>query len=174
MNRATFIYIVMLAAGVGGLWLIIRLGSGLAAPTDLSGVWGVGGEDPAIPQVLGQTVHVEQSGRFFRLNFEGGLRVDVKLVSENRPKPGTDDGLDLRFRGPDWSLSALGAGSSGPLIFRLDGPQKHVFTVTRLAPVSGVGGDAHAAATAAAAASPATPPAVAATDADADPGSNGP
>ena len=46
MNRATLVYIVMLVAGVGGLWLILGAGTRLRAPTDLSGVWGVGGEDP--------------------------------------------------------------------------------------------------------------------------------
>ena len=134
MSRATVVYIVMLAAGIGGLWLIVRLGSTMTAPSDLSGVWGVGGEDPAIPALLGQTVYVEQSGRYLRLNFERGKEVDLKLVSESRPNPKTQSGLELRFEGRHWSLAARGSSVAGPLIFQLDGPERHTFTATRHRP----------------------------------------
>jgi hypothetical protein len=141
MSRATVVYIVILVAGVAGLWLIVRMGSTLTAPSDLSGVWGVGGEDPALPALLGQTVYVEQSGRYLRLNFERGLQVDLELVGETRPNPETEAGLELRFEGRDWSLAARGSSAAGPLIFRLDGPEQYTFTATRGRPDPNERGD---------------------------------
>lgn len=131
MSRTTLVYILMLAAGAGGLWLILRAGSGLAAPTDLSGAWAVGGDDPSSPRDLGDTLFIEQSGRHFRLNFERGLQVDMKMLAESRPDPATGRGLEIRMAGGPWTLTALGPGAAGPLIFRLDGPAPHTFTVSR-------------------------------------------
>jgi len=131
MSRATLVYILMLAAGAGGLWFILRAGAGLAAPTNLSGAWAVGGEDASISRDLGGTVFIEQSGRYFRLKFEQGLQIDLELVSETRPDPTTRDGLELKFEGRPWSLTALGPSETGPLIFRLNGPADHTFTVSR-------------------------------------------
>lgn len=134
MSRATLLYIVTLVACAAGLWLVLRTGTGLVPPTDLSGVWFVGGEDPAQPEVLGETLYIEQSGRYVRLNFEQGLIIDLTMVSERRPDPGTGDGLDLELKGPLWSLSAHGTGADGPLIFHLEdlkGPVAHRFTARR-------------------------------------------
>jgi hypothetical protein len=121
----------MLVAGAGGLWLIIRSGSGLAATTDLSGQWAVGGEDTRSPRDLGGTLFIEQSGRHFRLNFERGLQVDMKVIAEARPDSATGQGLELRMAGGPWTLTAFGPGAGGPLIFRLNGPEPHTFTVSR-------------------------------------------
>ena len=132
MSRATLIYILMLVICAAGVWAIIRAGQRLQAPTDLSGLWYVGGEDPAVPEHLGETVDVEQSGKFFRLNFSRGLRVDVRLA-EPPDKPEAGENLDLIFEGPQWKLAAFGASADGPLIFRLMGPERHTFTVTRRA-----------------------------------------
>jgi hypothetical protein len=137
MNRATLVYILMLVFGVGGLWLILGAGSRLRAPTDLSGVWGVGGEDPTVLQALGETVTIEQSGRFVRLKFAKGLLIDLKLTEESLPDEDAGQLLDMIFEGPQWKLAALGEGAGGPLLFKLVGPEKHTFTVTRNVP----GGD---------------------------------
>lgn len=131
MSRATLVYIVMLVGGAGGLWLIVRAGAGLVAPTDLSGAWAVGGEDPSIFRYLGPTVFIEQSGRYVRLTFERGLRIDLKMIGETRPDPSAGAKLELRMAGGPWSLTALGTGPAGPLIFRLTGPAAHTFTVSR-------------------------------------------
>jgi hypothetical protein len=131
MNRAAVVYIVTLIACAAGLWLILRAGASLRAPLDLSGTWGVGGEDPNVPQVLGDKLEIEQSGRFVRLNFSRGMRVDLKLVGKFAPDAVSGRRLDMLFEGPRWKLSAFGAGTTGPLIFRLTGPEKHIFTATR-------------------------------------------
>ena len=131
MSRATLVYIAVILVSAAGLWAIVRAGQGLRAPTDLSGVWVVGGEEPAVPEHLGETVAIEQSGRFVQLTFARGLRVDVKL-NDAHHEPAAGENLDLVFEGPRWKLSAFGADADGPLIFRLSGPEKHTFTVTRL------------------------------------------
>ena len=133
MSRATLVYIVVLVASAGGVWAILRTGERLQAPTDLSGLWYVGGEDPAVAEHLGETVSVEQSGQFFRLNFSRGLSVDVRLA-EAPAKPDPGENLDMIFEGPKWKLAAFGGSANGPLIFRLAGPERHTFTVTRRAP----------------------------------------
>jgi hypothetical protein len=139
MSRATIVYIVMLLACVAGVWAILRAGSRLEAPTQLSGAWSIVAEDPALIEQLGSTLTLEQSGRFVQITFQRGLSVDVKLVDGARPDPDAGRLLDMRFEGPTWKLSALGPGAGGPLIFRLTGPENHQFTVTRL--VEGKGDD---------------------------------
>lgn len=131
MSRGTAVYFVMLVVCVGGLWLILRAGAGLAAPTDLSGVWAVGGEDASVPRDLGGVLHIEQSGRYFRLKFERGLQLDLELLSETRPDGVAGDGLALKWEGGPWSLSANGTNAAGPLIFRLTGPASHTFAASR-------------------------------------------
>jgi hypothetical protein len=130
MNRATLVYFAVIIASAAGLWAILGAGQELRAPTDLSGAWVVGGEDPAVPAHLGESVEIEQSGRFVQLNFARGLRVDVKL-KDQPAKVAADENLDLVFEGPRWKLTAFGPGADGPLIFRLTGPERHTFTVTR-------------------------------------------
>ena len=134
MSRATLVYILMIVFGVGGVWVILGAGTRLRAPTDLSGAWSVGGEDPTVPEALGETVAIEQSGRFIRLNFAKGLVVDVKLTDESPANPQTGQLLDMIFEGKHWKLAALGEGPEGPLLFKLVGPEKHTFTVTRSVP----------------------------------------
>ena len=160
MSRATLVYIAVIILSAAGLWLIVRAGRNLRAATDLSGVWVVGGEDPAVPEQLGETIAIEQSGRFLRLNFERGLRVDVRL-KDAPDNAKASENLEMLFEGPAWKLSAFGVGPEGPLIFNLSGPEKHTFTVTR----RGAGGAAEAKAERASAAVPAMTTA----DADAEP-----
>jgi hypothetical protein len=138
MSRATVVYIVMLVACVAGLWAILGLGGRLRAPTDLSGVWTVGGEDPSVPKQLGESVIIEQSGRFVRLNFANGLVVDAKMMTDQPPVPEAGKNLDIVFEGPDWKLIAFGSSADGPLIFRLVGRERHTFTATRHADVPDV------------------------------------
>src|SRR4051812_18276309 len=116
MNKATAIYVIVLLLSAAGLWLILRAGSNLHAPTDLSGSWEIGGEDPGTLEALGEKVSIEQSGQFFQLSFERGLTVDLRLMDE------TSGGL--LFAGPKWQLNAIGERPGGPFIFRLTGPQR--------------------------------------------------
>lgn len=127
----------MIVACAAGLWVILRAGYGLQAPVDLSGAWSIGGEDPSVAKTLGETVNIEQSGQFVRLNFERGLHVDVKLTAI-RPKDATANKmLDMNFESRAWKVTALGQNADGPLIFQLIGPEKHRFTATRVVAESG-------------------------------------
>ena len=57
---------------------------------------------------------IEQSGRFVRMTFEKGLQLDAKLHFEPRPQ---QQGVTLRFRSPDWELTAEGRLRAGILGF---------------------------------------------------------
>ncbi len=136
MSRATFGYVVALVVCVVGVFVILERGTKLTAPPDLSGEWQIldtGG-------TLGETLIVHQSGQFIRLNFQGGLKLNVKMVSpvaadksEAATSATTRRAMEMKFVGDGWTLTALGAGAEGPLICRLAGPEDehHGFTVTR-------------------------------------------
>ncbi len=64
--------IVVIAVSAAGLWGILRAGAHLRAPSDLSGTWDIGGEDPATLERLGESVAIEQSGQFFQMTFARG------------------------------------------------------------------------------------------------------
>ena len=63
-SRATLVYVIMLVACAGGLWLILGLGSELQAPPDLSGAWEIAPINAGAPPNpdLGRAMTVEQSG----------------------------------------------------------------------------------------------------------------
>jgi hypothetical protein len=131
MSRATLIYILVLAAAVGGVTLILNRGARLTAPPDVSGEWDVGRIDAASPapaDTVGKRVFIEQSGRFVRMTFEKGLQLDAKLHFEPRPH---QQGVTLRFRANDWELTAEGTDANGPLICQLIGSQRYPFTLRR-------------------------------------------
>ena len=131
MSRATLLYILVLVAAVGGVMLILNRGERLTAPPDVSGEWAVGRIDAASPapaNTVGHRMFVEQSGQFVRLTFESGLQIDAKLYSEPHPR---QQGVTLRFRAPDWELTAEGMNTNGPLVCQLIGSERYPFTLTR-------------------------------------------
>ena len=126
-SRATLVYVIMLVACVGGLWLILRLGSGLSAPPDLSGAWEIAPTNAGAPPNadLGRTMVVEQSGRYLQVRFAGGLAADLRFtdVSAAEPQP-------IRLVGREWRMTAVRRGT-GELAVRLDGPQTAEFLARR-------------------------------------------
>jgi hypothetical protein len=131
MSRATLVYILVLVGAIGGVMLILNRGEHLTAPPDVSGEWTVGRIDAASPapaNTVGRRVFIDQSGRFVRMTFESGLQIDAKLHFEPRPP---QQGLTLRFRAPDWELTAEGMNVSGPLVCQLIGSERYPFTLTR-------------------------------------------
>jgi len=121
-NRATLVYILMVVVCASGLWVIVRAGSHLKAPPDLSGEWVVS----ASPVVagLGDTMQVEQSGRYLRLTFAGGLVLDLKIV-------GDFSGETLHFAGNAWKMTATLPRPGEALAARLEGPTPAAFTARR-------------------------------------------
>jgi hypothetical protein len=128
---------LVLLACVTGVSLVLERGMRLDAPPDLSGEWEVHAEDGT---QLGGRVLVEQSGRFVRLNFDGGLSVDVKLAADAdiRPVDSRAGGLELQYEGKSWKLGVTGHNEAGPLTCQLIGPhpERHAFILMRPAGVA--------------------------------------
>ena len=80
MNRQTWIYILMVIAGLGLLMWILAIGTALVAPMNVSGDWVLDMNSDFSSE---QRIHVEQSGRFARI-IAGDAAVDVRRVSEAR------------------------------------------------------------------------------------------
>ncbi len=142
MSRASTVYVAMFAALVLGLWGILRAGAGLRAPHDISGNWEIEqpvrddadaelGADEGADGVPGEILSVEQSGRYFRLRFDDGAPIDLKLAEETavtgepgggstrvrltgaaadvHAQSGPNPGLlrvRLHYRGRDWQFDA--------------------------------------------------------------------
>jgi hypothetical protein len=80
VSRATSVYVIMVAVLVGGLWLILSLGSTLLPPTDLAGKWELTGPD-------GPTdLTVQQSGKFVDLAMTG-WKADLKISQDANQNP---------------------------------------------------------------------------------------
>lgn len=133
MTRPTLIYLLVLLASGAGVMLIIERGEQLSAPPELSGEWHVLGSSSNSPSPLGDSVLIEQSGKFLRLSFEHGLEIDLKLDSLTQAAGGaTTRHLNvMKFHNDKWKLTVLGAVPDGPLSCALGGPQQHRFNLER-------------------------------------------
>jgi hypothetical protein len=98
MNRATLIYVVMIAIFGVGLIAILRLGRGLRAPPDLAGKWQC---EPG-----NKVMQIEQSGRFVEIDLDGARR--TMRIAEQEAEAG--DRVRLTLVGHNESLDV-----SGPL-----------------------------------------------------------
>ena len=128
-SRATLVYVIMLVACVGGLWGILRVGSGLRAPPDLSGTWEIAPADAAVPVAadFGRTMTVDQSGRYLQVRFAGGLAADLRF---DEPSADASQTEVVRLTGPHWRMTAR-RQEAGALAVRLDGPQSAEFLARR-------------------------------------------
>ena len=94
------LYLVMLAVLVGGTWTILRAGSSLRPPTDISGPW-ILTDDPSGSLVI------RQSGRFVRLSLDGGSELHLRWT-QHAPAAGAPlgeligAGVEMRL----WELPA--------------------------------------------------------------------
>ena len=126
-SRATLVYVIMLAACAGGLWLILRVGSELRAPTDLSGAWEISPTDggTTAPADLGRTMTVDQSGRYLQVRFAGGLTADLRFADDSAA-----GSQGIQLVGSPWRMTAV-RRDTGELVVRLDGPQSAEFLARR-------------------------------------------
>lgn len=131
MSRANAVYVAMFVALIIGLWGILRVGGRLRAPHDLSGNWEIEqpvrddgdagtGTDQGADGVPGEVLSVEQSGRYFRLRFDGGAPIDLKLAEEARI-PDEPGGAVTRMRmtGETADVQAQAGPDAGLLRVRL-------------------------------------------------------
>lgn len=76
MSRATSFYFLTILLLILGLWAVVRYGGRLSAPQDLSGNYELEGQSP------GRSMRIQQSGRFVRVNFDGGPLLDLHWQGE--------------------------------------------------------------------------------------------
>jgi hypothetical protein len=121
MNKATVIYIAMIAALSAGLWLIITFGGALTAPEDLSGVWETISADGEA-----KSVRIEQSGIFFEISIDG----TTTAMKMTRRTQGRDRQVVLS--GDEMTLTILGLRGSNERDFEIvQNDVSHVLHVRR-------------------------------------------
>lgn len=110
MNRSTLIYVGMFLVLIAGLWAILRVGSRIEPPHDLSGSWSARPID-ASPDADPIRMEIIQSGRFLTLQLTNAPTLNVRLKSQDRD--------------PDGRVTALHwEGGGAQLIVRLPTPPK--------------------------------------------------
>jgi hypothetical protein len=80
ISKATSIYVIMIAVLIGGLWLILAMGSTLMPPTDLAGKWEL--KNPSGTRDLS----VEQSGKFVNVVM-GSWASSLKVKHDGNQNP---------------------------------------------------------------------------------------
>jgi hypothetical protein len=139
MNRGWLVYILMFVLAVGGLSIILTLGHAAEAPDDLSGEWLVRWDSqppPAPPMSRGNSMRIDQSGRFFTIRFPDTKPMSFTLQPGWK---GSRDGrrLDMSLRGEVWTirLSAEFRKLDPPIIdeirMNLAGPSNHAAIARR-------------------------------------------
>jgi hypothetical protein len=102
MKRATSVYVIMLVAFGIGLWAIITTGSVfLRAPHDLSGGWELSPIPSGAQTTSISELNIDQSGRFFRVTFDGQSHA-LSLASEEH-RAGTRD-VQVQLSGSNLQL----------------------------------------------------------------------
>ena len=141
MNKPTSVYIIFALALVVGLWLILSLGSAfLTAPPDFSGRWQllpirevsgntVGGQPPdsstdAAAEPTG--MNLDQSGRFLRVTFDNGPRIDLVLAG-SQVSAAVPPSLTMQWTGNPWSAVFSGPVGGSKFDFHFAGPRTYDF-----------------------------------------------
>jgi hypothetical protein len=110
MNRTTVIYILTAVAFIAGLWGVLRIGSTLRAPMDLSGEWAISLQ-PLDPLALDEKrkMVVAQSGRFIRAVVRDAHGREIALAGQLDPPAvgGSAGSLRLESRDGSWKLEGL-------------------------------------------------------------------
>lgn len=128
-SRASFVYVAMFAVLFAGLWVILHVGSLLAAPADLQGQWTItwSSEDAsALPQKLS----VQQSGVFATATLADNPPLSGRL---NKVRGATRVWGDLASRDGHWRLTLDPYAGGDLLTGTLDAPTRATFTASRAA-----------------------------------------
>src|SRR6266700_2827566 len=94
MSKSTKVYVGMTLALGLGLWGIFVAGGFLSAPRDLSGTW----ELESGQEQFGKSMRIDQSGRFYHLEFEKGPKLDLRRKSEGSVA-GDSDAIAIEMTG---------------------------------------------------------------------------
>ena len=127
MNRATIVYVVVVAACAAGLWGVIAAGGNLTAPEDFAGKWTLSSTTPAGPGIpmapYGPCMNVDQSGKFFQIVFDNGPRLNLTMSEpgEVLPVPGQQiERIELTSAG--WLINLWGKPDGDQWVIHLIGP----------------------------------------------------
>ena len=122
VSRAASVYIIMAVIFVGGLWLILEMGSTLIPPTDIAGKWDLTDASGA------KELSVEQSGKFVDLtmtNWTASLKIDNDL-NQNAAGQNT-----VVMKGNGQRVTFEGLGISDQCTIRFDGPMAGAYQAHR-------------------------------------------
>ncbi len=138
VSKATSVYVVMVVVLVGGLWMILSMGSTLMPPTDLAGKWELAG--PAGTQELS----VEQSGKFVDLTMKGWT-ANLKIRQDAMQNPTSQPGVsvpramiagttdaDIIMQGGDQTVTFNGLTPNDACTIRFEGKVTGVFQAHRV------------------------------------------
>ena len=105
MNRATLVYVSMAVAAIAGLWAILTVGGRLVPPRDFAGVWSLTPTQPGSAD-LGKSVLIEQSGRFFQLQFSNGQLLKLTMTAVAQPVVPLSGGKTSATIAPDAAVDS--------------------------------------------------------------------
>ena len=130
MNKTHFTYFLMIAIFAGGLWGILRVGSGLRAAPSVSGQWQFRWTDASPGDALPQRMSIDQSGRYLSAAMQGPagpIRLNGRLASDRH----STARISLADPKSSWKLSAR--LDEGQLNGSLHTPSPHAMQARRLA-----------------------------------------
>ena len=105
MNKTHLTYLLMIAIFAGGLWGILRLGSGLRAARNVSGEWQLLWTDAARGEGLPDRMTIDQSGRYLTATMKGPV-VPVRLSGRISGGAQSAAKLSLSDSKSSWKLAA--------------------------------------------------------------------
>jgi hypothetical protein len=115
MNKASGVYVGMIALFGAGLWWILQLGAALQAPENFAGLWELQAQVANAPV---ERMTIEQSGKFFNIHFRDHV-VKLMLVESGT---GRDGRTVLSHE--DWTMVIHGPRGSPQRQFELSGPAR--------------------------------------------------
>ena len=117
VSKATSVYVIMVVVLIGGLWLILEMGSTLMPPTDLAGKWELKGPSGS------QDLSVEQSGKFVDLvmgNWASSLKIrhDGNQNPIGNSSPAQQSSIELVGTGESVTFANLGIDDNCTIRFK--------------------------------------------------------
>lgn len=129
MNKTHWTYLLMLPVFAGGLWVVLRLGSGLRAARNVAGEWQIQWNDAAPGEALPDRMTIDQSGRYLTAT----LRAPAAAVRLSGRIDSNSSALSLRDPKASWTLAA-NLHEDQTLTGTLDTPAAHPLRARRVLP----------------------------------------
>ena len=104
MNKTHLTYLLMVAIFAGGLWGILRLGSGLHAARNVAGEWEIDWTPASPDEALPDRMIIDQSGRYLTVTMKGPaapVRLNGRITSDGHVSK-----LSVHDHNSSWKLAA--------------------------------------------------------------------